>query len=70
MAALDTADARKPALDIPALAKETGATFLVTAALAVGLVGFKTRTAIGRWQERNGQTATCFPGDAVLKALR
>ncbi len=35
-----------------------------------GLVGFKTRTAIGRWQERNGQMATCFPGDAVLKALR
>ena len=35
-----------------------------------GLVGFKTRTAIGRWQQQNGQAATCFPGNAVLKALR
>ena len=37
---------------------------------ADGLVGFKTRTATGAWQEKNGQTATCFPGTAVLKALR
>ena len=42
MAALDSAGTRQPALDIPALAKETGATFLVVAALGVGLVGFKT----------------------------
>jgi hypothetical protein len=35
-----------------------------------GLVGFKTRTAIGRWQEQNGQRPTCFPGSQVLGALR
>ncbi len=35
-----------------------------------GLVGFKTRTAIGTWQAKNGQTPTCFPGSAVLKKLR
>lgn len=28
---------------------------------ADGLVGFKTRRSIGRWQESNGQTPTCFP---------
>ncbi len=42
MAALDSAGARQPDLDIPALAKEIGATFLIVAALGVGLVGFKT----------------------------
>ena len=42
MAALDSAGTQQPALDIPALAKETGATFLIIAALGVGLVGFKT----------------------------
>ena len=26
-----------------------------------GLPGFKTRRSIGRWQERTGQAATCFP---------
>ncbi len=26
-----------------------------------GLPGFKTRRSIGRWQEANGQKATCFP---------
>jgi lytic murein transglycosylase len=35
-----------------------------------GLVGFKTRTATGAWQEKNGQTPTCFPGTKVLRALR
>ena len=35
-----------------------------------GLVGFKTRTAIGLWQEQNGQQPTCFPGTRVLKVLR
>ena len=28
---------------------------------ADGLVGFKTRRSIGRWQEGKGQTPTCFP---------
>lgn len=28
---------------------------------ADGLVGFKTRRSIGRWQEATGQKATCFP---------
>lgn len=35
-----------------------------------GLVGFKTRTATGDWQQKNGQAPTCFPGTAVLRALR
>lgn len=34
---------------------------------ADGLVGFRTRRAIGRWQEAQGQPATCFP-DANLVA--
>lgn len=34
---------------------------------ADGLAGFKTRRSIGRWQEANGQRATCFP-DAAMKA--
>jgi lytic murein transglycosylase len=28
---------------------------------ADGLPGFKTRRSVGRWQEANGQAATCFP---------
>ncbi|WP_369768864.1 lytic murein transglycosylase [Falsihalocynthiibacter sp. BN13B15] len=28
---------------------------------ADGLPGFKTRRSVGRWQEANGQKATCFP---------
>lgn len=34
---------------------------------ADGLVGFKTRRSIGRWQEAQGLTPTCFP-DAALSA--
>lgn len=34
---------------------------------ADGLAGFKTRRSIGRWQEANGQRATCFP-EARMKA--
>ncbi len=37
---------------------------------ADGLPGFKTRRSIGRWQEANGQSATCFPVAAMKKALR
>lgn len=34
-----------------------------------GLPGFKTRRAIGRWQEAQGRAATCFPDAQVLRAL-
>ncbi len=37
---------------------------------ADGLAGFKTRRAIGRWQEANGQAPTCFPTAAMKAALR
>jgi lytic murein transglycosylase len=36
-----------------------------------GLVGFRTRVAIGVWQTRNGRDATCFPdADLVRQAGR
>jgi lytic murein transglycosylase len=35
-----------------------------------GLVGFRTRVAIGRWQESRGEAPTCFPGKAVFAAFR
>ncbi|MGR3362882.1 MAG: lytic murein transglycosylase [Maritimibacter harenae] len=34
-----------------------------------GLPGFKTRRAIGRWQEEAGRTATCFPETGMKEAL-
>jgi len=37
---------------------------------ADGLVGFKTRRSIGRWQEANGQAATCYPSRAIVRAIR
>ncbi|MEY1555618.1 lytic murein transglycosylase [Yoonia sp. R2331] len=36
---------------------------------ADGLVGYKTRRAIGRWQTATGRDATCFPSRAILAAL-
>ena len=36
---------------------------------ADGLAGFKTRRAIGRWQEANGEPATCFPEKRMKRAL-
>ena len=30
-----------------------------------GLPGYKTRRSIGRWQEANGQRATCFPANGM-----
>lgn len=33
---------------------------------ADGLIGFKTRTAIGKWQEQAGIAATCFPDKALV----
>jgi len=35
-----------------------------------GLVGYKTRIAIGEWQQANGRADTCFPDAALLKAIR
>ena len=37
---------------------------------ADGLVGFKTRTAIGSWQEKNGLKPTCFPDARLIRAIR
>lgn len=37
---------------------------------ADGLVGFKTRIAVGLWQTKTGAAATCFPDKAVVSALR
>lgn len=36
---------------------------------ADGLPGFKTRRAIGRWQEADGQSATCFPEPWMADAV-
>lgn len=36
---------------------------------ADGLIGFKTRRAIGLWQARRGIAPTCFPDAAKLRAL-
>ncbi|EBA15365.1 transglycosylase, putative [Roseobacter sp. SK209-2-6] len=37
---------------------------------ADGLVGFKTRRSIGRWQQANGQEASCFPDARLVKRLQ
>jgi len=37
---------------------------------ADGLVGFRTRVAIGRWQAKNGLAVTCYPDKAVISALK
>ncbi len=37
---------------------------------ADGLVGFKTRTAIGMWQRKNGLAPTCFPDARLIGAIR
>ncbi|CAI9418125.1 Tn3 family transposase TnXax1 [Pleomorphomonas sp. T1.2MG-36] len=37
---------------------------------ADGLVGFRTRVAMGRWQEKNGLPVTCYPDKAVISALK
>jgi hypothetical protein len=34
---------------------------------ADGLVGFRTRTAIGREQEKAGRPATCFPDAGMMR---
>jgi lytic murein transglycosylase len=35
-----------------------------------GLVGFATRTAIGRWQRKHGQQETCYPDAVLIQAIR
>jgi lytic murein transglycosylase len=37
---------------------------------ADGLVGYKTRIAIGLWQTKHGQAATCWPDATLVKTLR
>jgi lytic murein transglycosylase len=37
---------------------------------ADGLVGFRTRVSIGRWQESQGQAPTCYPDVPTVRALR
>ena len=37
---------------------------------ADGLVGYKTRNAIGAWQAKNGRRATCFPDAKLVRQLR
>lgn len=34
-----------------------------------GLVGYKTRRSIGRWQEAHGMSATCFPSETLTKLM-
>ncbi len=34
-----------------------------------GLVGFKTRVAVGRWQEQRGDRLTCMPDAAMVKSI-
>ncbi len=37
---------------------------------ADGLVGYKTRTAIGLWQGKHQQKQTCYPDKRLVKAIR
>ncbi len=37
---------------------------------ADGLVGFRTRVAVGVWQERAGRRATCFPDARLVQEIR
>ena len=37
---------------------------------ADGLIGYKSRNAIGLWQQKNGRTPTCFPDRELMKAIR
>lgn len=36
---------------------------------ADGLVGFRTRVAVGRWEEAQGRAPTCFPGPQDVKRI-
>jgi len=37
---------------------------------ADGLIGFKTRTAVGTWQSQNNLHPTCFPDAALIRRIR
>ncbi len=37
---------------------------------ADGLIGFKTRTAVGTWQSQNNLKPTCFPDAALIRRIR
>jgi hypothetical protein len=37
---------------------------------ADGLVGFKTRIAVGAWQAKAGEKVTCFPDRAMVGSFR
>ena len=37
---------------------------------ADGLVGFRTRVAVGLWQAKAGLAATCFPDAGLIRAIR
>lgn len=56
------ADVRRMQLALEALNHDVGG--------ADGLVGFKTRIAVGRWQTSAGQTASCFPDANMVKTFR
>jgi lytic murein transglycosylase len=36
---------------------------------ADGLIGFKTRIAVGLWQAKKGETPTCFPDAKLVKSI-
>jgi lytic murein transglycosylase len=35
-----------------------------------GLIGFKTRIAVGKWQARMGEPVTCYPDTAMMARMR
>lgn len=37
---------------------------------ADGLPGFRTRRSIGDWQQKNGRSPTCWPSNALVRAIR
>lgn len=34
-----------------------------------GLIGFKTRIAVGKWQERTGREVTCYPDARMVRSI-
>ena len=58
---LDRADIAAIQQALEAMGHDTGG--------ADGLLGFRTRRAIGRWQEATGREATCFPEPGMVVTL-
>lgn len=56
------ADVRRMQLALEALNHDVGG--------ADGLVGFKTRIAVGLWQAKAGKPATCFPDAKMVRDVR